>query len=257
MVDFGDTYGKFIPMHHPRKAFTLVELLTVIAIIGILAAIMVPVVGNIKQKAALANCSSTLRQLHTISMAYVSDNQGYLPPSQDERLESSANQWPNILLKYTDYPSTNEFKKDLSCPAFEGGTAANNYWQLGYAYNETPIYYGNSASDVPTQAFKRSRQNTRIKDNGNGGFSGTRIKFMEMTDPQYRVMFAESDNRWHLAGTQKDITDILATDRHGNKMSNVIFFDGHVDQLSAEDVELSVTDLPEYIKKVRQPEGEG
>ncbi len=45
-----------------RHAFTLIELLTVIAIIGILAAIIIPTVGKVKRTAKKAQCVSRMRQ---------------------------------------------------------------------------------------------------------------------------------------------------------------------------------------------------
>lgn len=55
------------------RAFTLVELLTVIAIVGILAAIIIPVVGNVRQKARGAQCMANLRSLHTAASLYAAD----------------------------------------------------------------------------------------------------------------------------------------------------------------------------------------
>ena len=49
-------------MCNKRKNFTLVELLTVMAIIAILAGLLFPVMGKIRGKARLTQCASNLRQ---------------------------------------------------------------------------------------------------------------------------------------------------------------------------------------------------
>lgn len=62
-----------------RNAFTLIELLTVIAIIGILAAILIPVVGQVRDQARRASCASNLRQCGFAVNTYALDNDGRLP----------------------------------------------------------------------------------------------------------------------------------------------------------------------------------
>ncbi|WP_043585463.1 prepilin-type N-terminal cleavage/methylation domain-containing protein [Geminisphaera colitermitum] len=62
------------------SAFTLIELLTVIAIIGILAAIMIPTVSAVRGKAKAVEALSQMRQLGVGVMAYCSDNRGNILP---------------------------------------------------------------------------------------------------------------------------------------------------------------------------------
>ncbi len=61
-----------------RAAFTLIELLTVIAIIGILAAIIIPTVGKVRDSARNSQSVSNLRQLAMAAQVFTNDN-GFLP----------------------------------------------------------------------------------------------------------------------------------------------------------------------------------
>jgi prepilin-type N-terminal cleavage/methylation domain-containing protein/prepilin-type processing-associated H-X9-DG protein len=57
----------------PRQGFTLVELLVVIGLITILAAILFPVLAQAREQARATTCLSNLKQLSEASMMYVQD----------------------------------------------------------------------------------------------------------------------------------------------------------------------------------------
>jgi type IV pilus assembly protein PilA len=63
-----------IPTSKQDKGFTLIELLVVVVIIGILAAIAIPVFLNQREKAAEAGVKSDLKNAATLQESYLVDN---------------------------------------------------------------------------------------------------------------------------------------------------------------------------------------
>lgn len=74
--------------HRIRQGFTLVELLVVLAIIGMLIGLLVPAVVGMLDVANQTACASNLRQLGHAMQLYLKDNDGwffplYAPPAAD------------------------------------------------------------------------------------------------------------------------------------------------------------------------------
>lgn len=67
-----------LPTHGPacRRAFTLIEMLVVIAIIGILAALLFPALSKGKLRGQQIQCANNLKQLFLANNMYMSDHQG-------------------------------------------------------------------------------------------------------------------------------------------------------------------------------------
>lgn len=66
---------------HKRRGFSLVELLAVIVIIGIVAAILIPVASKVRNSARRTEAASNVRQLVIGLQIYASDNKHMLPPN--------------------------------------------------------------------------------------------------------------------------------------------------------------------------------
>jgi prepilin-type N-terminal cleavage/methylation domain-containing protein len=62
-----------------QSGFTLIELLVVIAMIGILAGLLLPVLGGANELARTTSCKNNLRQLSLAASTYALDNKGRFP----------------------------------------------------------------------------------------------------------------------------------------------------------------------------------
>ncbi len=67
--------------HHRSKPFTLIEMVVVIAIIGILASLLLPALAGAKDKAVQAQYLSRQRQVGVAIYSYMDDFNGYMPYS--------------------------------------------------------------------------------------------------------------------------------------------------------------------------------
>lgn len=94
--------------YRSRSGFTLIELLTVIAIISVLAAIIFPLAGTVREQARAADCQTKLHQMYVAARVY-NEDEGAFPPA---------------LMGFVETPST-----DPGCTA--GGGVARHIPYVG------------------------------------------------------------------------------------------------------------------------------
>lgn len=110
---------------HSRRAFTLVELLVVIAIIGVLVGLLLPAVNAAREAARRAACMNNMRQLGLATLNYES-TKGELPPGvvsedEDEDFKTAMHSGFVFLLPYMEETALYD-KYDLS----SAWTSVNN-----------------------------------------------------------------------------------------------------------------------------------
>ncbi|NNE91925.1 MAG: type II secretion system protein [Verrucomicrobiales bacterium] len=111
-----------------RSGFTLLEILTVVAILAVISALLIPMAKRIKNQARATVCGQQLRQLGVAVNAYMGDHGMKFPDWQPGR-ESKEDDVPVMETMLTDYVR-DEFV--FQCPADHEGhferTGSSYFW---------------------------------------------------------------------------------------------------------------------------------
>ncbi len=207
-------------------AFTLVELLVVIAVIMILARLMLPSLGKARQAAYTAMCVSNLRQLHIATTVYMqTPTNGYL---------YAHGAWLNPQVT-------------------EGGSTWNANWRRGLAYQmvrTNKIYWCPADSSARVKAVVENPVDWWLGSYGaNGcvvsrvqalGVNGGRNNYFEksMRNPTEVILYADVDDDPTVINSARRPSDWCPCStfypngmRHNGK-GNVVFCDGHAETLT-------------------------
>lgn len=150
--------GKF----HRIAAFTLIEMLVVIAVIALLAAMLVPAVGRAKAAGERGRCAANLQQLHKANQIYADDHETFVAAAADIWGRNSQ-RWHGVRVSKSQpfdgasgplAPYLGEGRVVRACPGlrnfakgFEAGCGGYGYnqWGVGsqsYLYGSTNCQTG-------------------------------------------------------------------------------------------------------------------
>lgn len=171
-----------VPASQKSKGFTLIELLVVIAIIAVLAAMLLPVLANAKERAKRINCASNLRQYAMAVRIYANDFGDKLPDTYSAANPTPANWLWDVPTNTANLLTENGVERHiLYDPSFttQDNDALWNYpgnlyiRVTGYSatYPDITEYYS-ASSHLIISNVNFSFTQTEIRINSTGGTIG-------------------------------------------------------------------------------------
>jgi len=218
-----------------RNAFTLIELVVVIAIISILAAFLLPALNQAREKGRRAVCVSNLHQIGIAALSYTDDWDGHFPSIAVDNSLGDNQRWAGNLTYggagSDDRPTRplNPYLRITNAPLAPPAALAPDISSVTRCPSDRfsdPNTYLNSGSSY----FYNVRGNvTDYGDVGNG-LDGAGCMITAIVDPakvlmafDYAIIYG-----YHIGGGFGPQPEWKGRHQPGTCWGNAVFVDGHV-----------------------------
>jgi prepilin-type N-terminal cleavage/methylation domain-containing protein/prepilin-type processing-associated H-X9-DG protein len=198
-----------------NNKFTLIELLIVIAIIAILAAMLLPALNKARENAKKIDCTGRMKQISLGVVSYVDDYNGWLP------VGGNVGQWRITLYevlygnsKLSGITSTEEkivqikkHSKLFTCPSLPPNIENMNNHISGMGWNYAAFGYEENNASFP------------------------RVKSSKTSKPSQKIIFGDTSDKtsnWIYNVHLYKATALVPTKRHLQGL-NMAFLDGHIE----------------------------
>ncbi len=183
------------------NGFTLTELLIVIAIMAILAALLFPVTNRARAHAQAAACLNNLKQLGSAMTVYASENEFFFPP-----VATGGTFWPEILSEQMGMPD------------------AKNVYSKRNTIFHCPSHA--SEGDLPSELASTYLMNLNVSSCPPAGIPAKRIS--QIANPSKTLLLTDSTglSLWVNAAVTWDPR--CFSPRHSGGV-NILYVDGHTE----------------------------
>jgi prepilin-type N-terminal cleavage/methylation domain-containing protein/prepilin-type processing-associated H-X9-DG protein len=232
-----------ITRHFGEAAFTLVELLIVISIIAILAAMLLPALKNAKDSALKMLCGSNMRQLGIALACYPEDYNDFMPLAGSKVTNIT---WDDVIRDYLGGPlSLSQMEAEMAPQYWSGNEmficpADNIPKSPGFGYEENKrSFTGNMCWQAPNGGTGKSYLHGVM---GRSSTSELWVKTPMIEDFSGTFLLMEKPMSWISQGYQphsgeEQIDHLMNAGGgnakpegfHGGYRYNFLYVDGHVD----------------------------
>ena len=231
-----------------KHTFTLIELLTVIAIIAILAGMLLPAVNRARATAQQSSCANNLRQLGLADQLFITDNKQHTYPAG----EGYSKKYSQVSSLW-DYVGQKE--NIFQCPNDEHEGDFEN-WNINEDGDTKSMRYSYLAN--MGIHWEVANTDTVYKDRIRKLLAVSRVEApsttMSVSENKSTSDFAAVG--WEASGDSgdKNVESRLNDNAHSKK-ANFLYMDGHVISLNDKEIEqaikgyvLSGTEQPGWLK---------